>query len=108
MAQQQSRREWEIDAQDYETEDAFRGDVAAALAELEVIGHRLGGAFLVAPIRVQHNGQYIVTGWRLRHTGMPAAREQQPETVPEIVEAAQAETEDAMAAAEAEPEPVAS
>ena len=98
----QSRREWEIDSRDYESEDAFRGDVAQALAELEVIGHRLGGAFLVAPIRVQHNGQYIVTGWRLRHTGMPAAREQQPETVPEIVEAAQADAEDAMAAVEEE------
>lgn len=103
MAAQQSKREWDIDIEDYESIDAFRGDVAQALAELEAIGYRLGGAFLVAPIRVPVGERYVTTGWRFRHTGMPAARsvEVAPVTEPDLI-AAEDEAEQAMAEAEEE------
>jgi hypothetical protein len=89
-------RQWFIDANDYESEEAFRDAVATELARLENMGYREGGAFVATPIRMegespfQVNGQpvreFLTRGWLFSHTFMPAARrpEMEPVVEPEL------------------------
>jgi hypothetical protein len=87
VSQQRAPREWIIDAGDYENADEFREAVVAELAGLENIGHRLGGAFTVTPIRMRAPDEeqpftgatvYRTHGWLFSHVFMPAARAPKP------------------------------
>lgn len=96
MSQQRSRREWVIDAADYETAEDFREATLGELAGLENIGYRLGGAFTVTPIRVRAPDDeqpfegvtvYRTRAWLFSHVFMPAAREPAPPSNGEVVAA---------------------
>jgi hypothetical protein len=95
---ERGKRAWMIYAQEFATDTEFRDAVAAELAGLENIGHRLGGGFVVAPVRERHGDDYVTVAWRFEHVFMPAARRQEPELVPEPQEEPER--------VEVEPEPV--
>ena len=90
-----AKRDWQIDTQDYETENDFRNAVQMELAGLENIGHRLGGAFVIAPVRVlleDEHGQpagVATLAWHIRHENAPAVkpRREQPREEPVLPEA---------------------
>ncbi|WP_272472663.1 hypothetical protein [Baekduia alba] len=71
---------------EYGTEDEFRRAIAEELAGLENIGHRIGGGFVVTPLRRPVlRGEVTVfetVGWHFKQVFMPAARpaEAEPET----------------------------
>lgn len=76
-------REWVIDLQEYDSEEDFRVAVAEELARLENMGHRLGRAFVVTPIRRKrvygNTTVYETQGWVFSEQFMPAAREVEPD-----------------------------
>ena len=71
MSQQAKPRVWEIHRFDGEgdevlSEQEFRQQVADALMEVETIGHRVGGAFLSTPKRVEVAPDvWITVSWRI-------------------------------------------
>lgn len=101
--QQASQRAWVIDREDYATEEDFRQAVVAELAGLENIGHRMGRAFIVTPLRHRVEGAYGQEWWETRgwlfeerftpglQSGQPAAEE--PEAAPPAAEPAPAASE---------------
>lgn len=70
-----AKRNWTIDSRDYETDSGFRQAVVDELASLENMGHRLGFAFVVAPIRARVNGNFVTVGWSFRSETVPTLRE---------------------------------
>lgn len=76
-------------------EDELRERVAQELAQLENIGQRLGGAFVVGPVRRRSEGQVYVAGWLFEHTTAPLVQEQrlEPVSLPDVPEPEPALTE---------------
>lgn len=73
-----AKRNWIIDADDYESEEHFREAVAAELASFELIGHRIGLALTAGPIR-EKVGQTVVTrGWVFETAAVPLAGQPRP------------------------------
>lgn len=87
----QRSRDWTIEYDDFETEEAFRQAIEIELARFEHLGFRTGRALIAAPIRTraEDDGTYITIGWRFQEAFMPAAKpavaEAEPELEPEPV-----------------------
>lgn len=87
---ERGKRQWVLRADDFETEDDFRAAVARELADLENIGHRLGGGFIASPLRQATEDasgltEYVTRGWIFEHTFMPVVKPKvEPE--PELTE----------------------
>lgn len=80
MAQQREARQWTVLEGDFATEAEFRQQVIDDLMGVEFAGHRLGRAFIVAPLRVQdEQGAYFTAGWMFEETFVPAVRRAAPE-----------------------------
>lgn len=83
-------REWVIDFDDYDSEEEARSAVCDELARLENMGHRLGRAFVVTPMRVPLDVHgttiYETRGWVFSEQFMPAAKRTEPEPAPATVE----------------------
>lgn len=85
-------RQWGIYLSEFETEEAFRDAVAGELARVENIGHRMGGALIATPIRVEvpleerthpQVREHVTQGWVFSHEMAPAVRPAQPAAPPE-------------------------
>ena len=91
MAKGIKLRNWSLDADDYEHEDAFRAAVELELARFEHIGERFGVALVATPVKKQvvdrRTGRafYMTRGWMFQTATVPAVREQvepEPESDP--------------------------
>lgn len=88
-------REWVVMATDFMSDEEFRRAITEDLAGLENIGHRIGGAFVVTPLRKPYaverkvdgapvtglpEVEYVVLGWHFKQVFMPAAKPAEPES----------------------------
>ena len=100
------KRSWQIDAQDYESEEDFREAVVKELAYAEHAGHRLGLAISAGPTRERmDSGEVITHGWYFETSSVPLlgqarpkpapAPEPEPEPEPEVVEPEPVELDEA-------------
>lgn len=82
MGAKREGREWFILANEYESEEAFRQAVRIELADLEIMGFRLGRGFMSTPIRKARDlgGTTVwdTIAWGFCETFMPAVRDAAP------------------------------
>lgn len=81
-----AKREWSVWAGEHLVGDGgydeagFRQSVREALLDIEPIGHRAGGAFVVMPVRERdENGRFETVGWVVSHETAPAVKRQEPQ-----------------------------
>jgi hypothetical protein len=99
-----AKRDWFIDARDYQTDEEFRHAVAAELASFELIGHRIGLALTAAPVRMKIDNSVLTVGWQFQTNAVPLVRQGEAPVAPPVVEEPEAEPvvdEEAMSGAAA-------
>lgn len=91
---EQGSKKWEIERNDYDSDQEFEAAVETELAQLRFAGDRLGRGFTVMPIRAEvgeGSDRYVTMAWRFQDAFVPAAKSK-PAEVPaperEVVEAA--------------------
>jgi hypothetical protein len=78
-------KSWAIRRDDYDSEPGFREACRQAMLDIEAIQYRLGGAFIVAPLKlevepkVEGVREFEMLAVRYSHTFLPAAKQQGPE-----------------------------
>jgi hypothetical protein len=87
---ERGKRAWMIWSEEYDTEAEFRAAVENELVGLENIGHRMGGGFVVSPVRERIQSQageeFVTIAWRFENVFVPAVSRREPVAEPELAE----------------------